>query len=146
MVLGILEGEKSIILHLPKEQFMGGETVSGKVELRLNEPKKAQSLRLRFKGTYTTGGRHRRTITVFQYETNLDGEKEYPAGSRTYDFSFQLPPKPPEPPSDAVSSILRFFSPSELDKLRRCRWNFDISLVMPLAFDVLKIKEVSVIY
>ncbi|PIN98960.1 MAG: hypothetical protein COT90_01675 [Candidatus Diapherotrites archaeon CG10_big_fil_rev_8_21_14_0_10_31_34] len=102
-------GKGKIEVILEKFNFKPGETIKGKVKVKMNKPTKARQLKVVFAGTKTTssgmmvgnssfsvgiGSRNhdkRKTTTEFvhKFEMPLDGEKEYTEGE--YDLEILVP-------------------------------------------------------
>lgn len=137
MVLGI--GEGSIDIIVAGTSFRRGETISGRVVLRLGQPKKARGLRLALIGErevhrHDSRGRSvRHTEVVYSSPLRLGEEKEYPAGESSYDFSITVPDG--VPPSGVINLSLgdlnlRIGGASGVD------WRLESSLDVPMAFDI----------
>lgn len=153
MVFGIGEGKIDIITE--KQSYANGEMLKGKVMLNLNSAKKAKGLRIQFYGerterkTHFSGGRsHSSSSTerIMAQEIKLDVEKEYPAGSKDYDFSFQLPTlqKPGSGGDGIFGAIAGIFS-SMTDPYANVQWFLDSSLDLPMSFDISKKQRVNFI-
>jgi sporulation-control protein spo0M len=93
MVFGI--GEGKIEVKLNKLIFLPGETITGTVWLKVNNPKKAKRVYVEFFGerleTRQSGARTNRVpMRVYTFSIDLDGEKEY-AGEKQYSFEIKIP-------------------------------------------------------
>ena len=140
MVLGIGEGKIEIVTE--KQGYSAGEKIKGKVRLTLNQPKKAQALRIRFYGErkvrrQSYGTRHgssTHTEQVYPQEITLGGEKEYPAGVSEYEFELQLPSIERQAQGEGiVAGVLGFLAG---DPWANVRWFLDASLALPMSFDI----------
>lgn len=152
MVFGIGEGKITIMTE--KTGYAPGELLKGKVILELNSPKKAKMLRIRFYGeqrqsrtsismgrTHTSGS----TVRIMEQEIALDGEKEYPAGQKEYEFQFQLPtlPKPQQSTDTGIAGVITNLAVSMADPYRNVTWHLDASLDLPMSMDVSKKQIVN---
>lgn len=139
MVFGIGEGKIEITTEKPS--YMQGELLKGKVKLELNSAKKARQLRVQFYGERRTGsGKSSRMEKTFLQELVLDGEKEYPAGARDYDFQFQLPtiPKLAQSQGSGIIDVAVNMLASFADPFSSTKWYLDASLDVPMGIDVNK--------
>ncbi|MBU2100630.1 hypothetical protein KKB11_05345 [Candidatus Micrarchaeota archaeon] len=94
-------GKGKIEIILEKYNFKPGETIKGKLKLKMNKPTKAKALKVTFAGIKNTrnsgitiGNQPRNknnstTEYVHKFEMPLDGEKEYSSGE--YDFEILVP-------------------------------------------------------
>ena len=148
MVLGIGEGNIDIIVD--RIAFQRGETITGKVVLKLSQPKKAKELRIALigeretrktkrvrAGTGYTQQSYNTTEVIFNQNIPLDGEKEYPAGEKAYDFEFKAPDIGSKAP-EGVAGIALSIAASVLGGAGPIRWRLDASLNLPMAFDINK--------
>ena len=96
MVFGL--GEKKIEVILDKFNFSPGETIKGKVILKLKKPVKAKQLKVGLRGEKTT--ENLRTVSgkpttrqkksyIYNFEMPLDREKDYLEGE--YSFEIKIP-------------------------------------------------------
>ena len=158
-------GKGKIEVVLDKMTYKPGETIKGKVILKLNKPVKAKRLKLLFYGEKTSrapatrgfgtggvsvsvgpsAGRYEtRTVRIYSFETDLDGEKEYTGGE--YEFEVAIP-------SDIMTK-------ADLDKMGFLgnlakfaeamgtkvvpRWYVEAVLDVPFGIDVSKKVQISV--
>lgn len=85
MVFGL---GKQIEVSLDKLTYSSGETITGKVVLKLKRPTDAKQLRVELIGVGERGrGRHRMGGMVYWSKIPLDGEKTYAGG----EYRFQIP-------------------------------------------------------
>jgi len=91
-------GKKEIEITLEKFNFSIGETVRGKIFLKLKKPTRAKALKVgligerltkntRIQGTNVSS--QQKKEYVFNFEMPLDGEKEYSQGE--YNFEIKIP-------------------------------------------------------
>ncbi len=154
MVLGI--GEGKIAIATEKTGYGQGELLKGRVMLQLNSPKKAKMLRIRFYGEQRQShasfsmGKTRTsasTVKIMEQEITLDGEREYPAGQKEYEFQFQLPtiPKPQQSADTGIMGAVAALAMSAADPYRNVTWYLDASLDLPMSFDISKKQIVNLV-
>lgn len=147
MVLGIGEGKVEIVVA--KTAFQRGETITGKVVLTLNQPKKARGLRIALiaeRDAYrhdARGNRTRYTETVFSSPLRLGEEKEYPAGESSYDFTLAVPDIGGPQPAGALGSVMGALAAMAANT-SPIRWRLDSSLDLAMSFDINKKLPISV--
>ena len=145
MVFGL--GEGKIEVTLEKLIFAPGETITGRVLLKLNNPKKARKLRVVFLGEktmtqMTRKGMRTTKATVYSFTAELDGEKEY-SGEASYDFKISVPSDlNSRLPNDAIGTVFR--AVEFLGGSSSVRWYIDASLDVPGGFDVTKRVQISI--
>jgi len=141
-MLGFGKGDMRI--DLEKGSFGAGEKVRGNAILTLKKPQKAKQVRVILlaeqnvtRDTYNQGRptSQSTTETVFRYEVQLDGEREYPASLYEYSFELPLPDQLPKQPG-LVSSMF-----SGRGKIK---WYVDAALDIPGGFDVSKKVQINV--
>jgi hypothetical protein len=154
MVFGF--GEGSIDLMLGKTNFAYGETIQGKLNLKLKKEKQARQLRVRIEATFkrSSGGpalintgqkRSSETQVLYQTETVLDGEKLYSPPGKEYEFKIQVPQKsalPPMPQGGLATAIGAMNMLSGVSV--RVEWRVIASLDIPGAMDIKKSVNISV--
>ncbi len=139
MVFGI--GEGSIDIVVDKTSFSRGETIKGKVIVRLNQPKKARGLRISLiaeKEVWvrdSRGKKEKHTETVFSSPVNLDTEKEYPSGESSYEFSVAVPDIPQASGGGGLSMSIGGLSFS-VGGAPPVKWRLDASLDLSMSFDI----------
>jgi len=111
MVFGF--GEGSIELLLDKTNLAFGESLHGKLNLKLKKEKNARQLRVRILAEKTStsysgafgGSRGSSTQkqTVFSTDVILDGEKTYVPPGKEYEFKIQVPAKSVMPSGDMTA-------------------------------------------
>ena len=91
-------GKKQIEIILEKFNFSLGDTITGKIILKLNKPTHAKTLKVGLRGekisshTTITPGRVSRSqdkSCIYNFEMPLDGEKDYSEGE--YNFEIKIP-------------------------------------------------------
>jgi len=139
-------GKGSIDILPEKFNYAPGDTIKGKVILKLKQAAEARELRIVLKGERTStsfsGGKTRRqTITIHEFKLPLDGQKTYPAGEKEYSFEIKAPQISGMPKTEgalgAVLGAAMFLSGAQI------RWFLDASLDMP-GFDVSKRVNISI--
>jgi len=139
MVLGAGEGSVDIIM--PKDVYSFGETIKGKVVLKLNQPKNAKGFRIELFARRTEGsGKHKRTITVLYQKLDLKGQGEI--GDSEYEFEFAVPNNeivnPPPLPKVTIGpfTFAQYQSPIQ--------WHIAVTLDLPMSLDVNSKKKIRV--
>lgn len=144
MVLGIGEGKIGIVTE--KQNYTNGEMLKGKVTLDLNGAKKAKGLRIKFYGERRVQrGKSSHIEKIMIQEFSLDVEKEYPAGTKDYEFQFQLPTlQRPQQSQDGgiMGGIMNIIS-SMSDPYGNVSWFLDASLDLPMSFDISRKQRVN---
>ena len=154
MVFGF--GEGSITLTLDKTNLAFGETVHGKLSLKLKKEKQARQLRVRLEAVQTqrrygpvlVGPQQRsssRTDVLFSTDTIVDGEKLYTPPGKDYEFKIQVPAKsalPAQPQGGLATAMktMQFLSGIQ----SQLRWYVTASLDIPGGKDISKRIQVSV--
>jgi len=119
-IVGI--GVGSMDLQLVKTGFVAGDTVHGRLVLKLSRPTDAARLVVGIRGTrdrLTTvrdarGNRsqQRETETIYEFEQQLDGKRSYQ--SQAYDLHLSIPPDAVGPklaaPDGKLGDVLRVVS------------------------------------
>ena len=147
MVFGIGEGKIEIVL--PKTNYVGGETIKGKLALTLNQPKKAKGLRVelvarqkqRSRSHSTKGGTIITEVDVFRLPLQLKGEGEFT--SSEYEFELKVPDVPsaaPTPRLELIPGVLSIGAPSAYPVM----WYVTASLDLPMSLDITKKVPISV--
>ncbi len=154
MVFGF--GEGSIDLMLDKTNFSYGETISGKLNLKLKKEKQARNLRVRLQAELrqSSGGpalistgqkRSAEKNTLYQTETILDGEKLYAPPGKEYQFKIQVPAKNAMPPMPQGNLGKALGAVGMLAGVHTSlKWHVIASLDIPGGRDVSKKIQVSV--
>lgn len=139
MVLGI--GEGSLSLFINGSQFHPGQSITGRVQLQLNEPKEARGLRIAFYGEVKRHrGRHTHIERVYEARQQLSGERSYRSGE-SFDFSLAIAPNALPPRIDGFfGGVAEFFY-----SLSPTRFFVDASLDMPNKFDINRKVQVQLV-
>jgi len=99
MVFLIARSKGKIIIQPESYNYSAGDPIKGKIILQLKKPIEANSLKIRLFGvrtnkSYSTGQSkttHSNTTTIFDFAQPVDGQKLYPLGESSYDFSIKTP-------------------------------------------------------
>jgi len=160
-------GKGKIENTLDKFNYKPGETIKGKVSLELKKPMKAKRLKLFFYGEKTTrvpvgsagpgygssgirigagsaGGYENRTVRIYSFEKDLDGEKEYT--NAEYKFEVAIPQnittKETLDNMGVLGNIAKF---AEVMGARVVpRWYIEAVLDIPLGVDVRKKVQINI--
>ena len=89
-------GKGKIEIQLNKYGFSLGETINGKVSLKLKKPIKARGVNIRLVGIrketrYSDSGKTSGSNNIFDFKQPLDGLKEYGVDEKVYDFKIKIP-------------------------------------------------------
>lgn len=89
-------GRGKVELKLEKMAFAPGDVIKGQLVMNLKKPLKAKKAYVRLYaevGTTQMTGRGTSSTTqkIYDFTQELDKEKEYPAGEKTYDFEIAIP-------------------------------------------------------
>ena len=136
MVMGI--GEGSLEITLDKYTFSVGDTINGKIILKLNKPKQANSLRVEFYGEILKkSGKSTHMQRVHHVKAEISGKRQYQPGE-TIAFSLKVP-------SDINYPKAKGFIEGLLSKPRPQGWYVHASLDVPLQFDINKRVKVAIL-
>jgi len=146
MVFGFFDGKMELKLD-KGVNYSFGDTITGKVLLKLNKPKKARELRVEVKWIETrmerSGGRNRsRTIELFKNEVKIDGEKEYAKGDHEHTFELALPSADPSPKAEGALGAA-FGVMKSLSGISR-KWKVRAALDIPMSTDIGKDIQINV--
>lgn len=166
MVFGIGEGKMDITLEKPS--YVSGELMKGKVVLSLNQTKKAKSLTVQFYGEYfetvtgyehvpgkpgmTRPTSHRVARRMYEQKLALGAEQDYPAGTKEYEFQFQLPTLAPATQAPqvqtggvlgALENVALAGAAARMDPMITARWYVESWLDMPMSFDIRKKVQIN---
>jgi len=154
MVFGF--GEGSIDLVLGKTNFAFGETIQGKLNLKLKKEKQARQLRVRIEATSrrSSGGpalintgqkRKVEVVTLYKTDAVLDGEKLYMPPGKEYEFKIQVPQKSALPPMPEGGLGKALGAVNMLAGVQhRIEWRLIASLDIPGKMDITKKLNISV--
>lgn len=139
-------GKGRIELYLDKYNYFLGETISGRMTLKLKKPTHARGLKVALiseqkttqhggLGAVSTGsGYHSSTETrrIYNFEIPLDGEKEYVGGD--YTFQIKIPENLLQPmlPPGNVGTVLQMVTGTS----QRINWYVRAYLDIPMGLDV----------
>jgi len=147
MVFGF--GKGRIEVFLEKYNFSPGETIKGRISLKLKKPTRAKALKVGLVGEETkrefekTSGTRQTKTHFFDFEMPLDGEKEYLEGE--YNFEIKIPANVLQTPTPggAVGDIIKgiqLLSGKDI----RISWYVIAKLDIPSGFDVSKKVQVNI--
>ena len=146
MVFGF--GKGKIEVFLEKYNFSPGETIKGRITLKLKKPTKAKALKVGLVGEkkttqYTTSSTSKSKTHFFNFEMPLDGEKEYVEGE--YNFETKIPANVLQTPSPggAVGDIVKGIQLLS-GKDVRISWYVIAKLDIQSGFDVSKKVQVNI--
>ncbi len=149
-------GKGKIEVFLEKYNFKPGETIKGRLNLKLKKPIQARQLRVSFYGlqTQTSTGisamgpernRNNASNYVYKFDMPLDGEKEYLEGE--YNFEIAIPAdvnKRGAMPGGTLGTALQaaqFLSGT----ISRTQWYVEAALDIPKGIDVKKKVQVNIV-
>ena len=151
MVFGL--GEKKIEVILDKFNFSPGETIKGKVILKLKKPVRAKQLKVGLRGEKitenirTAGSKrthHEEKSYIYNFEMPLDKEKDYLEGE--YSFEIKVPTnlskQNPLPPG-AVGDFLKGLQ-ILAGRDARITWYVIAYLDVPMGFDLSEKVQVNI--
>jgi hypothetical protein len=162
MILGLGKGRVEVFLE--KYNYQPGETISGKINLKLKKPIHARGLKVGLIGeqTVTTrsgggilaGGTSRETRTeksqIYHFEIPLDDEKDYHEGE--YAFQIKIPEDPKNValgqvnlPEGTVGTVLKTIQAfSGTSQSVSISWHVRAYLDIPRGLDVSKKVSVTI--
>ncbi|MBN2067920.1 MAG: hypothetical protein JW744_05620 [Candidatus Diapherotrites archaeon] len=159
MVFGF--GEGSIELMLDKTNMAFGETVHGRLNLKLKKAKSARQLRVRILAERTSTqysgamGGNRKSSTqkdiVFSTDLIVDREKTYSPPGQEYEFKIQVPAKNALP-SDSMPALSGGLGTAikaaqmlgGFGRSSQIKWFVEAALDIPKGVDIKKRVQVSV--
>ena len=139
----VVFGKGKIEVSIEKYQFSPGDTIKGRISMKLKKPVHARALKVGLIGEKMGPGarsRDRSRYYVFKFEMPLDGEKDYLEGE--YGFEIKIPvdilESPPEGLAGDVLKSLRFLTGM------RTSWYVEAKLDIPSGLDVSKRVQVNI--
>jgi len=143
MVFGFGRGNIEVILE--KYNYSPGETIEGKIILKLKKPIRAKKLKVGLRGEKKTkeiGEKppEQKKTFIFNFEMPLDKEKEYFKGE--YDFEIKIP-KNVLAPKSAIGSVLKGIQILS-GRETRVNWYIIAYLDIPSGFDISKKVQVNI--
>ncbi len=148
-------GKGKIEILVDKYNFSPGDTINGKVVLKLKKPQKAKSLKIVFIGEKTTyeteyTNNHPRSSThthrIYDFTQPLDGEKEYSTTETTYNFKIKISTNILErsiqesPLANTIIKSLQILS----NQNAQISWYLIAFLEIPLGIDVTKKLQINI--
>ena len=160
-MFGLFKPPGKIEIQTDKLSYSYGETIKAKVNLTMNEMKKAKGLRLEFyatrqvpyqrtekdaKGVTRTVTDHK-TETVHSFSASLDSEHEY-SGSKEYDIELKIPAqqqvKMPDGILGQVAGLAIAAAQISGNLPKQAHWYIKASLDIPMGADCTKQIEIQV--
>lgn len=147
MVFGF--GRGKIEINLKKYNFSPGDTIKGKISLKLKKSVQAKTLKVglvgekvtkEFRRTSDTRTRQKKTY-FFNFEMPLDGEKEYLKGE--YSFEIKIPSNVLQTPKGAVGDIIKGIQVLS-GKDIMMSWYVIAKLDIPSGFDISKKIQINI--
>jgi len=153
VVFGLFEG--GIELLTDKTNYKFGETVTGRVRLKLKQPKKAKALELRFYGEKSKGvaislgsspkmTKSNAAERISEVRVTIDGEKEY--FNQEYPFEFNLPTQNPAglPDSELAKTAVQVAAAFAGGTIN-IKWFLEAHLDIPMSIDISKKIQLNVV-
>jgi hypothetical protein len=147
-------GQKQIDVVIEKFNFSPGETVKGRVILKLSKPTHAKALKVGLRGerisTRTTrppsgtATPHQDKSYIYNFEMPLDGEKDYSEGE--YSFEIKIPASLSQNmplPGGAVGGFLKGLQ-ILANAETRINWYVIAYLDVPMGIDISKKVQVNI--
>ncbi len=147
-MFGFLKGK--ILVNLEKNSFVSGEKIKGRTILKLKKPVSARRLKLVFFGERTVshrsisdGRRTSSTERVYEFEQDLDIEKEYL--NEEYDFEISIPKNliGAKPENETLGMAMNIGS-ALIGGPSMTKWYVEAVLDVPKGFDVSKRVQVTI--
>ena len=141
-------GKGSIDILIDKRVFAQGESIKGKLVLKLHQPTNARELRIALVGErkqsrFDGKTHHTEIVHVYDFKLPLDSEKQYGTNS---EYSFEL--KAPvlsgvqQEAGGAVAAVLDMLN--TLNRQGPINWYLDASLDIQGSFDVNKKVAINI--
>lgn len=129
-----------ISIEIPKNNYLSNEKIQGTVKLELEKDIPARSVRIRLIGMRGSG-KHRRR--VHEQQTIIDNSTQYFAGTKVYQFSFDIPVFRRMDTSGfgPLKGLIDIFNG---DPYSYIDWSLDASLDIPNALDVNQVKQIYI--
>ncbi|MCW1296386.1 MAG: hypothetical protein OH319_01760 [Candidatus Parvarchaeota archaeon] len=149
MIFGI--GESPIDVVVEKYNYSPGETIKGKVILKLKKPTKAKQLKVALIGekmlkemqvTSASIKSKERKREIYRFEIPLDREKEYLTGEYTFEIKIpsNLMQTLPEGAAGEIIKTIQILAGSE----SITRWYVKAYLDIPLGLDISKQIQINI--
>jgi len=145
MVFGLGKGKIEVLLE--KYNFSPGDTIKGRITLKLKKPIRAKALKVGLVGEkkttqYGTSSTSQSKTHFFDFEMPLDGGKEYLEGD--YNFEIKIPANVLQAqPGGAVGDIVKGIQLLS-GKDVRISWHVIAKLDIPSGLDVSKKVQVNI--
>jgi hypothetical protein len=146
-VVGI--GVGSMDLMLVRNSFQPGDTIHGRVQLKLTNPTEAKALvaiveaSRRRSVRRSDGTRTTETTSVYRFEQQLDGKRTYKG--EAYDLHLPIAPKTKlELPEGTLGDVVRFVSAVRDVVAEPITWRVSVYLDIPWKVNVKAHQDISV--
>ena len=145
-------GQKKIDVLLEKFNFSPGDTIKGKVILKLGKPVSAKQLKVGLRGekissSMTMGphgaDRQRQKSYIFDFEMPLDQEKEYDEGEYSFEIKVPKSLSNDKMPSGVAGDILKGVE-ILANAQSRVNWYVIAYLDVPMGIDISKKVQVNI--
>jgi hypothetical protein len=143
-------GKGKVDVALEKFNFSPGEMIKGKATLELKKIVKARGFKVRLLGErksrhFDSKGSHDSVETVYDFEEQLDGPKEY-SGTSTYNFEVKVPSDIASAPNVGGIAGTLIKSAQMLTGItpNTVQWHILVYLDVPLGFDVSKKIQITI--
>jgi hypothetical protein len=145
-------GKGKIDLIIEKYNFSPGETIKGRILLKLNKPIHAKAVKVGLLGqrtesktVFTAGSatHNQSNDIVFSFEMPLDGEKDYTEGK--YNFEMKVPGSLSQPsmPQGVAGDVLKSIQ-ILAGRESTIRWYVTAKLDIPKGIDVSKKVQINI--
>lgn len=129
-----------ISIEISKTNYLSNENIQGSVKLELEKDISAKAVRIRLIGIRGSG-KHRRL--VHEQTIVLDSANQYFAGTKVYQFSFDIPVFRRMDTSGfgPLKGLIDIFNG---DPYSYIGWSLDASLDIPNTLDVNQVKQIYI--
>ncbi len=137
-------------IKLDKASFSAGESIIGTVTMQLKKPIKSRGVVISIIGerkvTRMAGnGLESRVEQVFNFDTNLDGEKEYITQPYEYKFELKAPQQnQAKAPEGALGAVVNAASFLTVGSAGPISWYLIAKLDVPKGFDLSKKVKIMI--
>jgi len=147
-------GKGSVEIKLDKYEYSPGDTIKGTAVLKIKKPVKARGFvvellaeqktmsRTVSVGGSRSSGRSQVIQTIFDFKKQLDGEKEYVVGERSYPFQINIPKDISKKPQ--AGGVLAVISALQ-SQSGPISWYVIARLDVPSAIDISKKVQINVV-
>ncbi len=148
--LMISKSKGKIVIELSKYDYSPGDTINGKVILKLKKPVKAKSLEVGLIGisestSYNRTGkrasRTNRSDFAFEFEKPISGEKDY-SGETGHNFNILIPKNILTKPEGTAGTLIKTAQILS-GNITNIKWYVTASLNIP-GFDIYKKVQINI--